>query len=907
MAAAAATEEAAITATMAAAITPIAAATEEAAAEVATTAAMAGTQAAAMAAAEDEGAITATMAGAAAVPTAITAATEAPDMAAAAAATTEAAAATTTIAAPPATTAATGGAAAAAATTSTTAATTEAAEAATIAAMAPAEESTQAGGGGGGGGDDDYGGGGDDDGDGDDDDDDYEGDGDNDYDGGGDDHIAGASDSSDDGGSDSSYGNGSYGGQNWYEGRGSDDEYNDDGGSTLRYLSHAVVGNGGAPTHGDSVTSDDDADSPSDGSATDAINAASVTTTIPTDDMPPPSLLAAAGAYVTQLCRPGKLARMLAGVHTLDLHACLGVTDAVLSSLPPSLRVLTVSECRALTPLADFTHLTALTSLDCSNTAVLGRGVDRLPPSLCELRMDDCALPPTADLHQLPSLQLLSASTSPAAGTASTWLHGVSLVHLTQLRVLRVSFSGLDDSALASLPVSLLELDACLCRALTPAASFAHLTQLRELDVTLCSISDASLTSLPPSLVSLKALNCPLTPAAVLPHLPLLQVVEVSLTAAGDALVASLPYGLAELGLADCARVTRAAKLGHLLGLRVLHCSATSVSPDELAARRARGCVAPAAAVLRAHSTPVHSMAMLANGRLASGDMGGWIVMGDTVVRDAAGTTLREVGTTPVRAMVALPNRRLALGTVGLVFPDGGIDVWDVDVRRPVRKAARRWGCGVPALAVLPDGCLAAGFLNGVLRFVDVSAGPPAVVAAVKVHTGAVMALALLPGGMLASGSYDGTVRLWNVGTRACIGTLVSRPTAPPLCSMAVLADGRLACGANDGTVALWDVGARTCVGMLAGHQCGTTALLALPDGRLVSCDGLGAIRLWDTRPAAAEASVRAAGTPSMVTMEAGRIGIPIKALVLVGENRIATGHVSGPLRTWHVPPLPPA
>jgi WD40 repeat protein len=65
-------------------------------------------------------------------------------------------------------------------------------------------------------------------------------------------------------------------------------------------------------------------------------------------------------------------------------------------------------------------------------------------------------------------------------------------------------------------------------------------------------------------------------------------------------------------------------------------------------------------------------------------------------------------------------------------------------------------------------------------------------------HTGLVNALAVLPEGRLASGSLDGAVRVWDLaaGTAHVLKGHTDRVNA-----LAVLPDGSLASGSNDYTV----------------------------------------------------------------------------------------------------------
>jgi len=547
------------------------------------------------------------------------------------------------------------------------------------------------------------------------------------------------------------------------------------------------------------------------------------------------------------------------------------VTDEMLLRLPTSLRSLKVSFCRALTERASLVHLTGLTMLDCSWTGVVDDGVAGLPPSLQELEICGAYLP-----------------------------DGTSLAHLMHLRVLRVGIC-LDAATLASLPPSLLELDATLCQVLGSGASFDHLLALRTLTVSNTDINDASLASLPPSLVSLNARLCPnLTPAAALPPLPSLRQLDVSGTRVGDALVASLPAGLAELRMSLCAHITSCTTLDHVPGLQVLHSYGTDLAPGVLAGCRARGCVVPVAGVLRGHRHLVRSLALLADGRLASGDLRGEVRVWNVVAGGGeAGVVRLNTYGGGVVAMATLCGNFLGRHRLAASGAER-VEVWVVDAVPPFCiETVDHCNGTVHALAVLRDGRLAAGRADGVVLIVDASNCHP--VAMLEGHTGIVTAVAALPNGTLASGSDDKTVRVWDVDTRECVARLEGH--ADWVNALAVLPDGRLASGSIDGTVGLWDVGTRTCVGVLTGHTDCVTALAALPDGRLATGSSDGSIRVWDTRPAAAVAASHAAGSAPMVALAQG-LGT-LCALLLLPDGRLACA-VEDAVHLLHVPPPVP-
>jgi len=626
------------------------------------------------------------------------------------------------------------------------------------------------------------------------------------------------------------------------------------------------------------------------------------------------ALPAAMGARVDRLPeRPGDLvaaAAALTCITRLHLHDCgISVTVDVLGKLPLSLRMLKVVQPRVLWSGIDFARLTALVSLECDE---LGARVERLPPSLRDLHLGYSSVPPTANFGHLASLRVLSCSLGEFSSAAIASLPpslevldvgrtrvpiGVLLAHLPRLRVLRGGYNNnINADTVATLPPCLVELALPWCML---SLSFAHLHALQALDVSDSGCANASLASLPPSLVTLEASRCKrLTPAAMLPHLPALTTLNINGTAVGDALVASLPAGLTTLGIVDCPRVTHSATLDHLPALRELRCSGTDLSPATLAACRVRGCTAAAEGVLCGHTRSVKYLAVQPDGRLASGDTGGTVRLWD-VARRSETSVLLNNDRSDAAVLAVLPDgARLARGcvvdfglygsvtrglTIHTLGSDGGATPVEVLCDTDV------W-----SLLVLPDGRLAAGCGDGNIRVVDVDAA--AVVAVLAGHTARVAALAVLSDGRLASGSLDTRVRVWDVGARTCVAMLAGQ--GGEVTSLTALPDGRLASGDGDGRVRLWDVGAATCVDVLAGHTDRVTALAVLPDGRLASGSSDGAIRVWTLRRDANSQLPASFALGMLLALQLGSVA----TLVALPDGRLASSDGKS-IRLWHPPP----
>jgi len=637
------------------------------------------------------------------------------------------------------------------------------------------------------------------------------------------------------------------------------------------------------------------------------------------------ALPAAVGARLVRLPKRSTAVAVWVGITDLDLSDCdLTVTKKTLACLPRSLRTLNVSNCGKLSGAVSFTHLPELTSLDCSGTAVDFEDMSRLPPSLRELQMDSCDMARTADFQHLNALQVLSIRGSkPSSSTLASlppslqdldmsdvdcWPTAAPLAHLLQLKVFSATRSAIVDDMLASLPSCLTQLTVSGCRDLTPAASFAHLHALQVLNVSVCAIGDASFASLPPSLVSLDAPECRrLTSAATLPHLPLLRVLHVNGTDIGDAAVASLPAALEELDLSECGHVTPVATLDHLPALRVLHSCGTNLSRAVGAACRARGCYAPTAGMLRGHGHNVLALALLPDGRLASGDESGEVRLWDLGREDEAAAVVFQIGDGELCKLAALPGGR-GLAIVTLMSDPSPIDcveVWDVECVPPVRRTTIDCGdSSVSVVTALHDGRLAAGCDSGRLLIIDVDAG--AVTATLETED-QVAAFAVLPDGRLACGCSGFMVQVWDVDARKCVAVMAAPSAA---CSLAVLSDGRLACGLAKGAVQLWDTGTRTCVGTIACGKANVSALVALPDGRLASATGYyGYDTVWlcDTTYPSATVADTVPPWSLLACLPATIVTTSEPALALLPDGRLASPQRGGYIQLLAVPPAAPA
>ncbi len=278
---------------------------------------------------------------------------------------------------------------------------------------------------------------------------------------------------------------------------------------------------------------------------------------------------------------------------------------------------------------------------------------------------------------------------------------------------------------------------------------------------------------------------------------------------------------------------------------------------------------------LAGHTHGVTALALLADGRLASGSEDGTIKLWNTS-SGACEATL-EGHTLGVTALAALADGRLASGST-----DAKIKLWNANSGACLATLEGHVG-EVTALAALADGRLASGSEEGTIRLLNTSSG--ACEATFEQHTDSVSALAVLADGRLASGSTDAKIKLWNANSGACEATLEGR--TGKVTALAVLADGRLASGSGFHTIQLWNTCSGACEATFEQHTDSVTALAALADGRLASGSGDGMIALWSASSGACEA-----------TLEEHSFGVT--ALAVLADGRLASGSADRTVKLWN-------
>jgi WD40 repeat protein len=277
---------------------------------------------------------------------------------------------------------------------------------------------------------------------------------------------------------------------------------------------------------------------------------------------------------------------------------------------------------------------------------------------------------------------------------------------------------------------------------------------------------------------------------------------------------------------------------------------------------------------LTGHGSTVNALAVLPDGRLASGSGDHTIKLWDPATGSCAATLKGH--SYQVTALAVLPGGGLASGS-----GDGTIKLWDPATGScaATLEGHSDW---VYALAVLPDGRLASGSSDHTIKLWDPATGSCA--ATLEGHSASVTALAVLPGGRLASGSGDATIKLWDPATGSCAATLEGHSNW--VYALAVLPDGRLASGSSDHTIKLWDPFSGSCAATLEGLSSSVSALAVLPGGRLASGSSDHTIKLWD--PVSGSCAATLEGHSSSVW-----------ALAVLPGGRLASGSSDHTIKLW--------
>src|SRR5271166_1429508 len=278
--------------------------------------------------------------------------------------------------------------------------------------------------------------------------------------------------------------------------------------------------------------------------------------------------------------------------------------------------------------------------------------------------------------------------------------------------------------------------------------------------------------------------------------------------------------------------------------------------------------------------SPVLSLAVLGDGRLASGGF-------DSKIRiwpkDFAGApeVLPQGGN--VWSLAVLGDGRLASGG-----DDGKIRIWPKDFAGAPEVLSQ--GSLVWSLAVLRDGRLASGG-GAVLRDGRLASSGGEIRIWPKDFAGApevlsqgseVSSLAVLGDGRLASSGIDGKILIWPKNFAGAPREL-SQGYFPLL---AAQGDGRLAGSGEDDKIRIWPKDFAGAPEELPGSR--VRSLAVLGDGRLASSGEDGKIRIWPKD---------FAGAPRVLSQ--GSLASRGSFLAALGDGRLASGGTDGQIRIW--------
>ena len=275
--------------------------------------------------------------------------------------------------------------------------------------------------------------------------------------------------------------------------------------------------------------------------------------------------------------------------------------------------------------------------------------------------------------------------------------------------------------------------------------------------------------------------------------------------------------------------------------------------------------------VVLSHGSPVRSLAVLADGRLASGGDDGKIKLWP---RDGVGEPAVLSHDSPIQSLAVLTDGRMASGGV-----DGKMKVWPHNGQGEPMVLSH--GSPVGFLAVLADGRLASsGEFHEIKLWPRDGVGEPVVLP--HKHNSARLSLVVLADGRLASGDFEGQITLW---PRDGVGEPVVLLYGGRVKSLAMLTDGRLASGGVDGKIKLWPKDGHG-EPITLSNGSAVWSLVVLADGRLASGGSDGQIKLSGRQTVSAE--------PTIHLHDGGLL-----SLAVLADGRLVSGGVDGKIKLW--------
>jgi cytochrome c len=230
---------------------------------------------------------------------------------------------------------------------------------------------------------------------------------------------------------------------------------------------------------------------------------------------------------------------------------------------------------------------------------------------------------------------------------------------------------------------------------------------------------------------------------------------------------------------------------------------------------------------LRGHGGPVRAVAVSPDGSSAVTGSFDTSAIRWSFERNAADQVLR-FHESAVNAVAILKDGRLATGG-----EDGRVAIWKPGEPTPALTFEGHTA-PIVSLAVSPDGnTIASASWDRTIRLWPLSGGAPRVL---EGHSQNVNGVAFTADGkMLASAGYDATVRIWPLEGS---GSPIIVTLSAALNAIAVASDGEIAAAAADGRVFLVSINGEK-RGEIAALESPIISLAASPDGALVAAAGI--------------------------------------------------------------------
>ena len=239
--------------------------------------------------------------------------------------------------------------------------------------------------------------------------------------------------------------------------------------------------------------------------------------------------------------------------------------------------------------------------------------------------------------------------------------------------------------------------------------------------------------------------------------------------------------------------------------------------------------------------TGVTDLAVLEDGRFASSGVDGMVRVWNSDDPEEPLVTYTGHFGAQALSVFALPDGRVASGD-----NQRRIHIWNPDDAVP--EAAITFEASAEVFDILPDGRLASTNPRSSLVLIWDLEQPNEPPQRFRHHLGPVRALAALPDGRIATGGTDGIVRVFNPDDPNALPQVL-HGHAGEVTQLFVLQDGRLASTSSDRTVKVWDLMEEFAndTATFDQHLAKVQAIGQLSDRRIVSGARTGDLKIWST------------------------------------------------------------